>query len=64
MCDEVKLPFQLISLLKHVQLLKDCMDKRSLLFREETATDGKSQGAGGRALSTETRCFQSGFHYT
>ncbi len=57
----MKLPLLLLSLLKHIQLLKDCMDEFSLLFGEVTAIDTrKSQGVRGRwSLSTETyrRCF-------
>lgn len=56
----MKLPFLLIPLLKHIQLLKDCMDEFSLLFGEVTAINTrKSQGVRGRqSLSTETysRC--------
>ncbi len=45
----MKLPFLLLSLLKHIQLLKDCMDEFSLLFGEVTAIDTrKSQGVRGR----------------
>lgn len=53
--------FLLISLLKLVQLLEDCMDEFSLLFGEVTAIDTrKSQGVRGRRpLSAETqrRCY-------
>lgn len=55
--------FLLISLLKLVQLLEDCMDEFSLLFGEVTAIDTrKSQGVRGRRpLSAETqrRCCSS-----